>query len=372
MIFTQAGANFEAVIEHAPQGILGVIGVRLLDGQGNIVMARRTTGIIEEPTNSGRYVTTIAAPITEGQYGVLWDTDPGGVATPANSASQDVLVTEGASVSIIPTPPDGGPSLGPCIAWISSDDVAECAEAAGSDVADYTEAAVMASMILFELSGRQFAGGCQRTVRPCAEPCRCGFQILDRGHVIGVAWNGRYWRNDMGDSCGCGVLSRVKLAGYPITEVVAVKIDGTLLDPATYRLDGWRYLTRMADPTTRQSRAWPACQRLDLDDDQPGTFSITYSWGAAPPLLGQQAAIQLAAQLYQACHGGECNLPQGVVSIARQGITMTRKAADMIGKAGTNLTVVDSFLAAYNPTRKRRRPAIMSRDVQQFARKLGP
>ena len=52
----------------------------------------------------------------------------------------------------------------------------------------------------------------------------------------------------------CWSLSRVKLSGYPVTEIVEVTIGGDII-PAEDR--------------------WPACQNLAVGDDEPGAFAVT-------------------------------------------------------------------------------------------------
>ena len=73
MIETVAGSMFEAVAQGYDPGLLGTIGVRLEDGEGAIVIARRVTGIIESPPASGIYTTTLLAPATAGTYTIVWD-----------------------------------------------------------------------------------------------------------------------------------------------------------------------------------------------------------------------------------------------------------------------------------------------------------
>ncbi len=265
-----------------------------------------------------------------------------------------------------------GPVLGPCSAWLSGDDVAACCTGfSGSDVSVLDEYAVMASQALFEVSGRQFAGECERTVRPCRQSCNCwGPQILSRGHIVdtgpGWYWGGSYWDCN-GDTCGCGFLSRVRLAGYPVREVTEVKISGDVLDPGEYRLDGWRFLVRLNDT------AWPACQDLSLDGDQPGTFEVSYLWGVDPPSLAVAAAAELACQLFTACNpdAGDCALPSGVVEVVRQGVRYSRQFAVSLFAGRTGLVNVDAFLSAYAGNRPRRRPAVFSPDLQPFAKRVG-
>lgn len=270
-----------------------------------------------------------------------------------------------------------GPVLGPCESWITADDVSDCCQepvTSSDDQARLAERAIEGSMLMYELSGRQFGGICGPVkVRPCRRACGCWGSVSSG---LGPwAWSSAsgWWGSECSeDRCGCGSTSYVRLAGYPVREVSEVKIDGDVLDPSEYRLEGWRKLMRTTDPgPPAQARSWPACQDLGLDDDQPGTFSVSYTHGVDPPELGRTAAAQLACELYAACRSGDCNLPSNVVQIVRQGVTMDRVTplAAYLRSGSTGLPAVDSFLAAYNPDGLRRRPLVWSPDQQPFARR---
>ena len=241
---------------------------------------------------------------------------------------------------------------GPCEAWISGDDVAECCDGAISSTPSelFEQSAFAAQEALYVLSGRIFSGTCERTVRPCRTGCSCGVQILSRGHII---WSGEAW-DCMGDLCGCGSLSQVKLADHPVRAISQVKIDGSVISSSEYRLDEGRYLTRL------NGDQWPSCQRLDLADTQGGTFSVTYLYGQEPPEIGKMAAGQLACELYRACSGdAECVLPSGVSRITRQNVTIEFNAFAAWGRQEgiwrTGLSLVDLFLNTYNPRDIRKR-----------------
>lgn len=290
-----------------------------------------------------------------------------------------------------------GPVLGPCQSWIDGDYLSAsgcCSALTGSDVDPVLleTVAFEASMALYEFSGRQFNGLCDRTVRPCTQyGSGCWPSVMPPvgnwwywtwgtwGSAPGVGWA---WRNESGPLCGCAPMSTVKLGGYPVREIVEVKIDGSVLDAndsngnPNYRLDGWRDLVRMDDPVTGRKRLWPSCQNLSLDDTQAGTFSVSYRWGVDPPEIGRQAAAELACQLLQACPGGdegECALPEGVTRVERQGITFDREilAGFFDPKKPTGLLALDIFLSAYAETPRKRIGAVFSPDVQQFARRAG-
>lgn len=277
------------------------------------------------------------------------------------------------------------PTTGPCSSWIDGDDVAEFDPSlgVGSDTWRLDDVAYVASGLMYELSGRQFPGVCQRTVRPCRSGCSCwggyalgGSPFYWTTSEIGGAWLGA-WRNENGDQCGCGTESYVRLAGYPVREILEVKIDGEVIDPSGYRLDQRRFLIRLADLTTTPptDRFWPLCQDLSLPDTEAGTYSVKYTWGADVPLGGRWAAAQLAAELWRAfpANAGDCKLPSKVTRVVRQGITMERivPTADLLRNGQTGLPLVDSFIATVNPTKARRRSAVWSPDVQPFAREVG-
>lgn len=73
MIITRPGAVFEASTPPIDSGLVGTIGVRIMDGQGATTTARSTDAIVETPAGSGIYVATRTAP-GAGDYLIAWDT----------------------------------------------------------------------------------------------------------------------------------------------------------------------------------------------------------------------------------------------------------------------------------------------------------
>lgn len=283
-----------------------------------------------------------------------------------------------------------GPVMGPCSSWVTAAEVAGACN--GLDPADpNAEAAALdATQILWELTARQFTGLCDPlVVRPVqGSGCSCWAGDFAWGGYTWVwldAMAGWAWSGENGDLLyGCGYVSRVLLAGYPVREILSVKIGGVELDPTytngapQYRLDKWRYLTRMSNPDTPGIRAaWPQCQNLTLQDTEPGTFSITYTYGVDPPSIGISAAKQLGCQLALALSGKPCQLPAGTSRVVKGGTTIDRGVLSQWGrdpKTGawaTGLVLVDAFLNAYNPNGLRRRPSVLSPDIGQFAPALG-
>ena len=258
---------------------------------------------------------------------------------------------------------------GPCSPWITGDDVAECCNVETSSAALFDTVAEQASDLLFEISGRLYAGECgPRTVRPPCDSCYCGYQVLSRGYVIGP-WDFGYPLM-LCDSCllACEP-SLVKLAGDPVREITEVLIDGNVVAPTEYRIFNDRYLQRLNDAR------WPVQQNLTLADTEEGTWSVTYTYGADPPSLGVSAAAQIACELYKQCSGSDCALPQGTTRVTRQGITIDKLAFTAWSyrdrRWNTGLALVDAFLASVNPAGLQRRPTVWSPGKRQYAQQWG-
>ncbi len=192
------------------------------------------------------------------------------------------------------------PTTGPCEAWCSPEDVlACCAGEITSDTAVLEDSCMAATELLYALSGRQFTGDCTQTVRPCVDGCGCwpynvmpGLSYGAPQYPVGAGGWGPwgFWGSGWGwgaDSCGCTPISRALLPGYPVTAITEVKIDGDVISSDEYRLDGFRWLTRLYSPDGER-QWWPGCQNLGLPDTEVG-----------------QAAAQLACDIYNSCSGGE-------------------------------------------------------------------
>lgn len=71
-VVAQVGTLFESLLTGAPIGLTGLLGWQLLDpATGADVIARRTTGITEPAP--GAYFTSDTAPLTAGDYLIVWD-----------------------------------------------------------------------------------------------------------------------------------------------------------------------------------------------------------------------------------------------------------------------------------------------------------
>jgi hypothetical protein len=297
----------------------------LIDSPVVIVHPPGTDGMIRYDWTLGN--TTTAIDSSPGPYQGWWHLDYGG--TTLDYAEFPIVFL------------DHNPrrEVGPCTDWTSTQDVFACYTdvVAGSCL---TWAVTAATEVLYELTGRQYPGYCQSVIRPCSN-LGCwgpgGVQYLNRGHVI---WSGHGWQDENGDPCMCGAwLQKIILPGVA-QHVVEVLISGQALPASSYRLDPNNELLRT------DGGAWPICQNLAANGDQPGTFQVTYSHGYTPPEIGRRAAAQLAHEFYLACNGQACGLPSGVVELTRQGVRVTRML-NLFEAGNTGLALVDSFLAAF-------------------------
>jgi hypothetical protein len=207
-----------------------------------------------------------------------------------------------------------------------------------------------ASQVMWALSGRQF-GVCSTTAWPYRRSaCGCGYDRCDpRTHMR---------------------LNVVKLANHPAfiddDHEMTVTVDGDELDPAAYRIDGWRYLVRL------DGTAWP--NPLDpTDPTDPDAWSYAHWYGKAVPPLGVMAAAEMACEILKYLNDDKsCKLPKKVQSVSRQGVTVQMVAEtiiDMLDKGYTGLTICDLFIRTVNPGRLSRRARIYRADVMTAARR---
>jgi hypothetical protein len=78
MLYVRPGATFEAQADNFPTGLVGTLGVAIIDTPtGTVITARTIAGIVEQPAGSGLYSVELVAPAAEGTYSVVWDTGGG-------------------------------------------------------------------------------------------------------------------------------------------------------------------------------------------------------------------------------------------------------------------------------------------------------
>jgi len=261
------------------------------------------------------------------------------------------------------------PRSGPCSDWTTLADVRACSRCADeATVSDEAIEAgiVQASEILFHLSGRQFSGECEGSVRPCARWSH--ISPSGNGNTGPYDWGYCISNHEPMRSCsGCGSVSELKLGVEILRTVTQVKIDGAVVPAAEYRVDDYSYLVRL-DP---EGRGWPTCQRLDLADTELDTWSVDFTYGKDIPESGKRAAIDLACELALLCAGGDCRLPERITSLNRQGVSMAiLDPFDFLERGKIGLYTVDLFLKTFNPKNLSRRAVIASPDVGTRVRRI--
>lgn len=236
--------------------------------------------------------------------------------------------------------------------WVTPEEMGE----AGRSVYAY-EASKTASFLLWALSGRKYSGTTTVTEKyecPCRRlQSRVG--MLDAGLfdvqpylVDGGVYNG---------VCGCigvinGVHTKLRLRGRPVRHVSRVVKDGVEIDPGMYQLVNASVL----QPAPGAS--------LDLCGAE-----VTYTFGTEPPTAGRRAARHLATELAKSFSGEDCELPERVTSVSRQGVNVTvLDDQAFIDDLRTGIYAVDLFLKVVNPDRARKPARVFSPDRPRVTR----
>lgn len=230
------------------------------------------------------------------------------------------------------------------------------------------DALIVASGLLYNMTLQQWPGRCLDTVRPCSR-----FESADTMHaqpLVRGLYTSRaaFWRC----SCrgrdayqpGCNHLSQIGLGETPITSIVEVLVDGDVVDSERYRLDDYRWLVFIPDPTGADDRqGWPCCQRMDLPTTEDGTFEVTYTVGTLPDRGGVRAAARMACELAKAWTpelAGQCQLTGRVSSMTRQQVTMTvNDPSALLDRGLTGLVDVDLWVQGVLRAHRERRAAVV-------------
>lgn len=221
---------------------------------------------------------------------------------------------------------------------------------------------MQASEILWALSGRRwYGGGCEETALLRSIPPTAGHGNWPYDQTWGwcPCWSAGTWDDGWPvppASWGGDHLEPVaiKLPRDPVTAILSVTEGGTVLAADQYRLTRSGWLERL-------SGRWAVCG----DETE-----IIYTFGEPPPEGGVQAVVALAVELARDIAGdGQCQLPQRVTSITRQGISMSMiDPMEFLPNGKTGLYLVDLWLAAVNPHNRPARGSVWSLDVPSTVR----
>ncbi len=230
---------------------------------------------------------------------------------------------------------------------------------------------MVATTILWRMSGMRWGPSCPVTVRPCKRSCLDGLIGVGYGPVAG-RWipyihQGRWYNASVcgcGGDCSCTQLCEVRLAG-PVHDVVEVRVDGQALPPEAYRVDAPGLLTRL-------DGCWPECSDMTAACDQPGAFCVTYRIGLPLDATAVAAVSELTCELVKAClppgtRGcGDCRLPGNVTRVVRQGVQIDMADPTTIFAEGrTGLPLTDMWLQTVNPDRLHSPSRVYSPDYRR-------
>lgn len=328
---------------------------------GAVALTPTTVGVHHLGVGSYGYTWVTTTVLPAGDYLVTWS---GTVSGAAVAATEVITLTLNSAT--------GGSA--PCQAWPV---IWGNCDLTGISPAVTGVAVQAASEILWAFSGRRY-GVCRLTVRPCPRECLgMPWGAWGGSGVFGTWWeygtyprplffNGVWYNLTCGNgcadgNCSCSFVSEALLP-EPVVSVESVKVDGVILSPAAYRVDDYRRLVRV------DGGQWPVCNDLNRADTEVGTWSVTVSFGEAVPTLGQLAMGELACQLARLIAGNEdCELPQPVQQLIRQGVTMnfldpTKVFSD--GKVGLYLS--DLFISSVNPAGLTSRSEIFDIDSSSY------
>lgn len=242
------------------------------------------------------------------------------------------------------------PSQSVCSPWATEADLPVDHGADPAGALTVADCLLAASDVLFNLTRRRWPGSCSATIRPVGCDCRTV------------------------DACACLPPHEVILPTVPVTGVTEVKVDGAAVDPGRYRVDDYARLVLVYDEAA-EPRRWPCCQRLDLPDTEPGTFSVTYAFGTPPPIGGRIAAAALGLQLALSATpaaAGACRLPKRITTITRQGVSMAVLDPMSLFEDGlTGLAEVDMWVQSVNVGDRRRRAVVIDPQSYHRARRAG-
>lgn len=226
----------------------------------------------------------------------------------------------------------------------------------------------VASEVLYHLTAQRF-GTCEVKLRPCRQSCYGNFPWWSwwqfGTYPQPYWWNGTWYNLACNqcptNSCSCVALDETVLPG-PVFQIGEVKLDGTVLvQNVDYRIDDYRKLVRLG------GNLWPFCQDMTLADTEVGTWSVTARYGEPVPALGQLAVGELAAEFVKYLLCQDCQLPQGVVDISRQGISMTiNNVAELFKTGFINLRICDLFIKTANPNHLQARSAVYDLDSPEY------
>lgn len=212
---------------------------------------------------------------------------------------------------------------GPCSYFLCAEDLpasGDCIEMVSHEVID--GAITEASYLLWKMSGGRMYGVCEATIRPTKKAC-VSLRACD-------------------DHCS---QHAIVLPETPVQRVRWVMIDGEVIPPNEYRIEGGDTLLRIGD-------MWPHCQHLDRRLTEEGTFGIRYRYGHEVDPVTKRAAVDLALEFIKLAAPGERarRLPGAVTNASSQGLSFTVQDRNLLARTmGSHIESVNRFMSVWNP-----------------------
>ncbi|MBT3161517.1 hypothetical protein HTV80_00110 [Streptomyces sp. Vc74B-19] len=257
---------------------------------------------------------------------------------------------------------------GPCEPWPL--DLSCCPDGEDAEAEVLARWQMIATRLLFALSGRRWGPSCPYSVRPCRRACLDSLPLVS-SRSYGSPWIpylGRdgLWRNasvcGCKSDCSCGELCEVRLEG-PVHDVLAVDIDGQALPADAYRVDAAGMLVRT------DGDCWPDCQELAAPCGEPGTFCVTYRIGLPLDEAAVAAVSELTCHLMKGCGGGGgcgCRANPNITRLSRQGVDVEMADPTLFySEMRTGLPLVDMWLMVVNPYRQPSPSRVYSPDFKR-------
>jgi hypothetical protein len=262
-------------------------------------------------------------------------------------------------------------AIAACSPWSSAGDVLDRYPDYSGDQSVLEDACVVASDVLYELTGRRWSGRCHDKIRPTAQwrASSGGPTWWASGSGLGSRGSLGFCSCNRGRETGCARIPEIKLPGAPVDpNSIVVTING--VDFTDFALHDGRYLVRT------DGDGWPCCQDLTLEATEDHTFQIEYDHGANPPPGGAVASRMYAYQLAlsmdpAAVNAGKCLLPKRVTSITRLNTTVTVLDPMTLIKDGlVGLALVDQWVASTRIGAQRRRATVLIPGRYRSARRI--
>ena len=154
----------------------------------------------------------------------------------------------------------------------------------------------------------------------------------------------------------------------PIKEILQVwriSLDNGLaqeiIDPDWFQHGNAIYFTRRKVSVLSWYRSICGCEPFSDE-----LLRLRYSFGNTVTQAARRAALYLARQLWLSCHTGEgeCELPERVTSVNREGLSYTIiDPQTFLDMGRTGLPKVDLWLTSVNPNRSRRPSGVWTPDA---------